>query len=385
MAGTEPRYGPRQRLGVVLFDLPRYARALRPRWLAGRETHAWILARNRAEVLSRAPDGPGVECSWQWTSELHAPKVFPGLGRLLLRRALEDFPIVLSELQRGPRQSSLPDVTFVIGHRGAARSAHLMLTLRSIAAQVDATVECIVVEQDEHPRIHPSLPGWVRYLHTPTTPAAIEYCRAWALNVGARQAKGRVLVLHDGDMLVPTVYAAAVADRHRRGFEVMNLKRFVFYLTEGHTARIFLGGAQVSDESPESVIQNLEAGGSVAVDRHVYETLGGFDEEFVGWGGEDNEFWGRALTRRAYRFGHLPIVHLWHPPQPGKRENEGRGAATAALTARRLTLPALTRIEELSARAFGEPHREAPPAVSRRDAVDSPNRSADDAGQRVIR
>ncbi|HXH40006.1 MAG TPA: galactosyltransferase-related protein, partial [Thermoanaerobaculia bacterium] len=70
-------------------------------------------------------------------------------------------------------------------------------------------------------------------------------------------------------------------------------------------------------ERSEEVIQNLH-GGSVAITRGAYAAIGGFDEDFVGWGGEDNDFWERAETLRATRFGYLPIVHLWHAPQPEK-------------------------------------------------------------------
>jgi hypothetical protein len=42
------------------------------------------------------------------------------------------------------------------------------------------------------------------------------------------------------------------------------------------------------------------------------------DEDFMGWGGEDVEFWGRVCTRRVWNYGFLPILHLWHAPQPGK-------------------------------------------------------------------
>ena len=74
------------------------------------------------------------------------------------------------------------------------------------------------------------------------------------------------------------------------------------------------------------------------------------DEEFIGWGGEDQEFWSRCLTRKVWEYGSLPIIHLWHEPQPGKRATNGQGAHTAELTARRMVIPAEDRIAELTAR-----------------------------------
>jgi hypothetical protein len=49
------------------------------------------------------------------------------------------------------------------------------------------------------------------------------------------------------------------------------------------------------------------------------------DESFVGWGGEDNEFWERAQGLRVWPWTNLPLIHLWHDAQPGKH----RGATQA--------------------------------------------------------
>ena len=52
--------------------------------------------------------------------------------------------------------------------------------------------------------------------------------------------------------------------------------------------------------------------------RPFFDKLGGMDEGFVGWGGEDVEFWDRAQTLPVWNYGYMPLVHLWHEPQPGK-------------------------------------------------------------------
>ena len=68
----------------------------------------------------------------------------------------------------------------------------------------------------------------------------------------------------------------------------------------------------------DAIVQNLEAGGSSGAGRQAYFDIGGFDERFIGWGGEDNEFWERAQTKKVYPYGYLPLVHLWHEPQRGR-------------------------------------------------------------------
>jgi hypothetical protein len=281
--------------------------------------------------------------------------VYPRLGRLLLRAALRDCPVRLGDAAPSPPAGAAADVAFVIGHRGRDRLPHLEATLRSIAGQAGVSVECIVVEQDARPTVRDRLPAWVRHVHTPPPHAALPYCRAWAFNVGARLARSPLLILHDNDMLVPARYAAEALRVHRAGYEVANLMRLVFYLSPGHTEDIFAGRAALGDRAPALIVQNLEAGGSLCVDRAAYLALGGMDEAFIGWGGEDNEFWERALTRRAWEFASLPVVHLWHPPQPGKGAVAGRGADTAALSEARARVPVADRIAELGRRDFGNP------------------------------
>ena len=129
-------------------------------------------------------------------------------------------------------------------------------------------------------------------------------------------------MLHDNDMLVPVDYAEQILKRMAQGFDVVNLKRFTFYLTQAHTQAVFDDTAGVLAAAPEVIVQNLEGGGSVAITRAGYEQIGGLDEAFIGWGGEDNEFWERAQTLRVWPWTNLPLVHLWHAPQPGKRDAE---------------------------------------------------------------
>lgn len=224
----------------------------------------------------------------------------------------------------------------------------LLATLQTIAGQQGCQVECIVVEQDNNRRIEQHLPEWVRYIHTPLLEKDMAYCRSWAFNVGAQAARADLLVFHDNDMLVPAVYARDLLSVHRKGYEGINLKRFIFYLNKSSTDCI-CNGKRVEKIRPEiaAIVQNLEAGGSCAIDRRAFFDIGGFDERFVGWGGEDNEFWERAQTRKVYPYGYLPLVHLWHGLQPGKKYPSS--APGVALYQKLSELPVQERIRFLRA------------------------------------
>ena len=340
-------YSLKQIAGAAVLDVPLFEWRLRS---------SWLQIRNRRERLRRSADGRGVACEWQWTSDLHAPKVFPSLGLRLMGRCLQDWPIEFAEAPQ--KVDGEAQVSFVIGHRGLERVPQLLSTLATVAAQRGISCECIVVEQSSRSEVADLLPSWVRYVHTPPPVAGMPYCRSWTLNVGARAARGKVLVLHDNDMLIPQAYASEIWARSQEGYEVINLKRFIFYLTEAHSGAVCAGDRRFLAMPAEAIVQNLEAGGSVAMSRDAFFAIGGYDEAFVGWGGEDNEFWQRALTRKAWPYTYLPIVHLWHAPQPGKQQRDAppvrRFQELAGVAPER-------RIAELAQRKFGDGLRMDPP------------------------
>jgi hypothetical protein len=312
----------RHRLGALVYDWPRFLRHVGGNW---------IRIRNRDETLT--VDERGARCEWLYTSDLHIANVYPLAGRMLMRRAFRDWPIALRDEPLSA--SETPDVSFIIGHRGLARLPNLLGTLRSIAGQRGVSIECIVIEQSARREVERALPPWVRYLHTPVA-AGFDYCRSATFNAAARMARGSVLIAHDNDMLVPERYAAEILARVREGAQFIDPKRFIFYLDE--------------NERLTNITQNLK-GGSIAATREAYLAIGGFDEDFVGWGGEDLEFWERAREYgRVYEYGWLPLLHLWHAPQPGKLQQE---TAPAQLRYHEVkAIPAAERIARLRSANF---------------------------------
>jgi glycosyltransferase involved in cell wall biosynthesis len=331
-------------LGALLIDAPRLLYRLCRR-------RGWRFMRNRADQLIVAPDGSGVACDWAFTRTLHIADVFPRTGDWLLQQALRDWPM---RRQSRPEQvdaqgccantaapGNEPEVSFLIGHRGRERFPLLWSVLETIAAQQQVRFEVIVAEEDTQPFVRDQVPDWVRYVYT-STPAGVPFSKSRAMNAAARVARGPLLIAHDSDMLVPVAYAAEAHKHFLQGAEVINLKRFIFYVAESPPRH-----------RCESVLANAKGGGSLAIAAAAFAGIGGFDEEFVGWGGEDDEFWDRCLTRRVWPYGYLPLVHVWHPPQPGKRAINGKGALTADLIERRMAIPAVERIAGLTGRPCG--------------------------------
>jgi predicted glycosyltransferase involved in capsule biosynthesis len=63
--------------------------------------------------------------------------------------------------------------------------------------------------------------------------------------------------------------------------------------------------------------------GVVAVPRTMWDRVGGFDERFIGWGGEDMAFWS-ACCALGPSFERVPgtIVHLWHPREGADQNHD---------------------------------------------------------------
>ena len=134
--------------------------------------------------------------------------------------------------------------------------------------------------------------------------------------------------------------------------DVVQWHRHVFYLTEPHLQQVLERGALQAWRAPERVRQNIQ-GMSIAVRRDAYFRLGGHDESFVGWGGEDNEFHDRCEACPHWFWGHVPLYHLWHPWQPGK--GGGNTEASERLD-RLLQVPAAIRAEHLRNLDWGRSH-----------------------------
>ena len=69
--------------------------------------------------------------------------------------------------------------------------------------------------------------------------------------------------------------------------------------------------------------------GDFAMSRDDFELVNGFDENFQGWGCEDDDF-GRRLRRAGVRtqsvLNRTCVYHLWHPPAPTRPRQWKRGS-----------------------------------------------------------
>lgn len=149
--------------------------------------------------------------------------------------------------------------------------------------------------------------------------------RAAARNDAARRTDADVFFFSDADMWVPESQMKAAIEKASQGTMVMAYVQHM-RLNRWATTRI------VDGLEPTMQGQTVKdcAGGCFAVHRDVYETVGGHDERFTVWGGEDRSFYFACQTlvgpiERIDGFSY----HLWHTRDPVlSRHTDERKAGT---------------------------------------------------------
>ena len=335
----------REKAGCWAHERWRMEVVLRCPALARHAGLEWPDLHNRNEQVTRG-DGRGRVCQWMDSSWLTAARVFPRAGGRLLGHCLKEWPVVLGG--RGASgQAGTPDISVLLPFSGVSRLGPLRTVVESLAGQTGATAEILVIEEGERSILPPDLCTAVNlvFLHRP---AGAAYCKSRMLNAGAAVARGRHLLLHDADVVVPSRYLEEIVRCLDAGVDGVRPLRFLFCLDEG-TSRLVQETRELSGiGSVRDVMQNFP-GGSVGVRRDVFERLGGMDERFQDWGGEDLEFLDRLKTCRLFEGAWMPGVHLWHDPAGQKRSGHRNLEAMRQIR----SIPAEQRIERLAVGSKG--------------------------------
>jgi hypothetical protein len=305
----------------------------------------WIDQCNRSEMLGVESVTGGRICKWQDSSPLTAVRIFPRLGGDLLRVAATEWPFAFDDSEER-RTSTTPEISVLIATGGRQRLPQLLITLACLRAQQDVQFEIIVVEIGPEAILGSDLPADVQHIHARTESSDTPFNKSWALNVGARAARGKLLALHDGDYLVPRQYLAKSRDILDE-YEGARPHRFIFYMDQSPSETLCKSLSLPDDARVERVVANNPT--PIITRAASYWSVGGHDESFFGWGGEDEEFLSRLRTRRFSEGGLMPVIHVWHPAAP-KKANGDRNRATYEAIVR---TPAPDRIARLAALKLG--------------------------------
>ncbi len=214
-------------------------------------------------------------------------------------------------------------MTFVVPFRASTedRTRNLEVALRALRqASRDAPgVEVTIVEQD----VGTGLAGIPRELYDShiLVPDNGPYNKSWSVNVGVvRSAHDRVCVL-DADLLVDR-HAIAAVHAGLDEFDMFVPHGRVNWMDEVSTTRTIAaittadGGYRIDGSAARGLTIDGLFGGCFAVRRDFYLSIGGHDERYTGWGGEDLAFHELAAARGRAGHGDLVMAHLNHTRPP---------------------------------------------------------------------
>ena len=162
--------------------------------------------------------------------------------------------------------------------------------------------------------LHPGYQIAVGHHHADEGP----FNRSAALNRAAEQAAGAdVYVVSDGDSFV----AADQLERAALTAACTGLPTWAFdrfcYLDRPTTDALLAGAPEDPTTFANEFTLKRTVSSMLAIPADLWAAIGGADEGFVGWGGEDVAL-AIALTTVGRGEGRLPgdVWHLWHPPAP---------------------------------------------------------------------
>ena len=171
-------------------------------------------------------------------------------------------------------------------------------------------LDVIVVEQDNRSRFSP--PPGVRHVFARSTRP---YNRSWGFNVAYRESESPFLIFGDSDIVMNTGEFKLSLDASEN-LDVVSPYSSVLDLTLQESMLDFDGMAKIArfgrGEADNQKI-NL-CGGVVIFSRNAFERVGGWDEDFIGWGGED-DMMSFKVSAAGLRTATMPFrcYHLWHP------------------------------------------------------------------------
>lgn len=210
--------------------------------------------------------------------------------------------------------SKVGEITYVIPFRNFERTKSIKTVVNNVRAQRFPVVNIIIVEQDAVTNIDLNEFGPVTYLLAPDRQPLFN--KALAFNLAVSKVTTDKIVLHDADMLVLDCYTAVVAGVLDT-YEACHLGKTVIYTSLLAAEAINNTGIVDTNANCERAVAYYE-GGSLACTTKAFWRAGGFNQDYVGYGCEDCDFYARLSGSSNWQGERsFDLLHLWHSRVPG--------------------------------------------------------------------
>lgn len=199
-------------------------------------------------------------------------------------------------------------MTYVIGYRHSdERYKNLTRTMEWLM-QIP-NIDVVIVEQDTNPKF---INSWgVNYIFAYNP---LPYNRSWAFNIAYRDYPNDYLAFGDSDLVMDTNEFINSFNKLSE-FDVVSPYKSVLDLTPDETEKDLVFWKSITRPGRgETDNQKINlCGGLVFFTKQAFEKVGGWNEDFIGWGGED-DFQTFKVNSLGLRTLEMPyrIYHLYH-------------------------------------------------------------------------
>lgn len=212
---------------------------------------------------------------------------------------------------------SVPEITYVLPCRNFERTKQIETVIDNIKAQKYPRINIIISENDNTSKIPPQLidESCKLVFNKNTGP----FNKANSVNNGIKAVTTRSFLIHDSDTLATGLYTKQIV-KTLETYESCHIGKTICYTTEEYSKSVMINGTVSDDIATERVVGYFE-GGSIGCTVQAYWAIGGFNEDFKGYGNEDCDFYYRLKNGTKHFCDRtVNFIHLWHSRAPGWKD-----------------------------------------------------------------
>lgn len=158
-----------------------------------------------------------------------------------------------------------------------------------------------------------------RHIHSVLTEDL--FCRGFLLNEGYNAIPAKYYILCDGDVLVDSWVLKNFSELFEQLKDTFILPyELVFAFNVVATNNLKRKVQEPVDLTLNSDRTYAAVGGVGFISGENFFKNGGYSEGYIGWGGEDDNFYNKIVVgTQGIKISRIdrPLVHLWHPSQMG--------------------------------------------------------------------
>lgn len=210
-------------------------------------------------------------------------------------------------------KSLLPSISYIIPCRMVDRIDSIKTVVQCMIGQSFPVINIFLVEQDNKENLNNI--SNVNYILSKNVDSEL-FNKSQAFNVGVNACVDDIVILHDADMMSSCDYTTHIYDMLNK-FDSIHVSSNVLYLDKNSTEIVNKNQRFLDDLKYERIVNYFE-GGSLACKRSTYWSIGGFNQDFKGYGVEDCDFYYRLSNGSNFsRTNDFNLIHLWHDRQAG--------------------------------------------------------------------